>query len=174
MLYLLDFDRTLFDVGALYAALEELGKPELAGTLESLERLPIASFVYPDVAAFLATHGRETFILSSASGLTGEWETDYQQAKIDASGLTTQVAEVQVVTGGKGEAAAQIAARFAPPEPIIFVDDRLEYCLEVRAAVPRAICCLMVRDQAQIGETRSVQGMPVIHQLSEIDAIIEA
>ena len=173
MLYLLDFDRTLFAVESLYAALAARGWDELVGTHESLERVPIADYVYEDVAPFLAAHGTESIILSSASGRSGEWETAYQRAKIDASGVAAQVREVCVVPGDKAAAAAEIAQRFPPDTPMCFVDDRIEHCLAVQAALPQATCCLMVRDPSVIGPVTSVQGMPVVHTLAALDAMIE-
>lgn len=174
MKYVFDFDRTLFDVARLYDSLERQNLRHLAGSLESLPYLDVESLLYADVRAYLASKDpSDCFILSSSSGLTGEWEAAYQRAKIDASGVTELVSEVLVMQGEKGPALAGIASRFPPTEPLVFVDDRIEQCLSVRASVPQAICCLMVRDQSVIGDTSAVQGIPVVHTLAAVDAIIE-
>ena len=47
--------------------------------------------------------------------------------------------------GLKGECAAYIAAQFPKDEPIAFVDDILEQCESVKAALPQAHCFLMQR-----------------------------
>jgi NAD(P)-dependent dehydrogenase (short-subunit alcohol dehydrogenase family) len=171
MKYILDFDRTLFDVDTLYEQLARCRQSHLAGTIESFAHVAIADLLFSDVPQFLSDKKpADVYILSSVSGLSGQWETDYQTAKIAASGLAEQVAAVQVVSGEKGVAAASIAAGFPSAEPIVFVDDRIEHCLSVQAAVPEAHCWLIVLRPSIIGDRKSVQGIPVVHSLSEVGA----
>lgn len=173
MKYILDFDRTLFDVEALYQQLDRTNARHLAGTTDSFKTVSMADLLYPDVTDWLQQKPIEDlYILSSSSGLTGEWERDYQREKIIATGVGALVAEVIVVQGEKGGSAAEIAKRFPPSDRIVFIDDRIEQCLSVQMCVPRAQCCLMVRNKDVIGDISQVRGIQVVHDLSTVDAII--
>lgn len=170
MKYILDFDRTLFDVEKLYESLDKCNQSQLAGTVESFSHVSIPDFLFADVAAFfLNKNPEDMYIVSSTSGLSAQWETEYQTAKIFASGLAKKVAEVRVLAGDKGIEALKIVEQFSAPETIIFVDDRIEHCLSVKLALPRAYCFLMVRNKEVIGDTDVVQGIPVVHTLKEVD-----
>ncbi len=170
MKYILDFDRTLFDVEKLYEQLARCNQSHLAGTPESLNHISVPELLFPDVADFLQGKKLEDlFIVSSTSGVSAQWERDYQIAKISASGLDTRVAEVRVLAGDKGVEAVNIAEQFSPREMVVFVDDRIEHCLSVKSALPDSHCFLLVRNKAVIGETDVVQGIPVVHSLNEVD-----
>ena len=169
MKYLLDFDRTLFDVEQLYVELAQCGQSQLAGTVESFAYVSIADLLFSDVAEFLADKNKsDLFILSSASGLSAQWETDYQTAKITASGLDKKVASVHVVPGDKGAEAVKIASQFAPHEQIIFIDDRLENCQAVKTALPNAHIYLLKRHLKFDSKQQTRQTIPIITSLAEV------
>jgi hypothetical protein len=170
MKYILDFDRTLFDVEKLYQELETLGKREMAGTQDSLSLIPMSDLLFPDAVDFInATDLADMYILSSVSGLTAQWETDYQIAKIAATGIDKKVCEVRVVEGEKGAQALEISRLFSSEETIVFVDDRLENCLDVKSVLPKAYCFLIIRDEVIPEYDYAGVGVSVVHTLTEVN-----
>jgi hypothetical protein len=170
MKYILDFDRTLFDVEKLYQELEAIGKSEIAGTQESLSLIPMSDLLFPDVLDFFnEKNSDDIYILSSAKGLTAQWETDYQAAKIAATGIDAKVCQVRVVEGKKGAEALEIAHLFSSEETIVFVDDRLENCLDVKSVLPKVYCFLVIRDEVIPEYDYAGVGVSVVHTLTEVN-----
>jgi hypothetical protein len=174
MKFLLDFDRTLFDTDAFIAQVERDGRSDRLITPDIWQEYDVREFLYDDVLPWLATQPRESLHILTAITPTAGAEADaFQREKLRSGGFAELVASVTFVVGEKGEVAGEIASQFPPPEPIIFIDDRIEQCLSVQRALPEAHCCLMVREPAVIGSVAMVRGMTVVHSLAGVDAMIE-
>jgi FMN phosphatase YigB (HAD superfamily) len=174
MRYIIDFDRTLFDFAQFVARVEADGRRTELATPKIWQYYNVSDFFYPDVLSWFESKLREElYILTAMTPSYGPEACEYQREKLARSGLVELVSDVTFMVGEKGSHAAAIANRFPPHEPIVFIDDRIEHCLEVTAAVPRATCCLMVRDRSVIGDVSTVRGMPVVHTLKEVDAMID-
>lgn len=93
-------------------------------------------FVFPDVIGFLnqmKERGAEVCILSFG-------QSDFQNQKINASGLTSYMREVFVTTEKKHLSIARALALSESKEkqePIWFFDDRAEYVDDVKSALPQ-------------------------------------
>lgn len=172
--FILDFDRTLFDVDALYQALDTAGLRHLAGSSESVAHCAMHEFLFPDVEPFFVTkEPAQLRILSSVVGLSQSWEVDYQVAKIAASGLSKRVAEVRVVAGEKGPVVREwCTQQGVSNSPIVFIDDRIEHCLSVQECAPTAQPILLVRNPSVVGPVSRVHGIPVVHTLAAVDDVV--
>lgn len=171
MKYLLDFDRTLFDTDAFVAQVERDGRGGALLTPGIWDQYHVQDFLYADVLSWLKTVAREdVYIVTALAG--GDEAAAFQRAKLASGGFNELVTDTHFVSGLKGEVVAEIAKQFPPEEPIVFVDDRIEQCLSVQACAPQVTVCLMVREPESIGEVSTVQRMPVVHDLSGVDAII--
>lgn len=170
MKFILDFDRTLFDVEQLYASLELLNKRHLAGTEESFSCVDFTQLLFPDVQNFFRTKQKsDIYILSSTSGLSGDWEADYQRKKISQTQLDSQVKEVFIMSGEKGPHVAEVIKSFDVQEQVIFIDDRIEHCLSVSQQVPHVLCFLLVRNAENIGDIHTIKNISVVHTLRDVD-----
>ena len=173
MKYILDFDRTLFNSPACYQYITEQ-KGEFEFTAEALADIEVCQFLYDDVISWLNTESKaDLYILTAISPKYGPSAGDFQREKLFCSQVVDAVKDVVFMEGLKGEPVAEIAKQFPPHEPLVFVDDRIEQCLSVKSAAPEAVCCLMVRDPAVVGEVSEVQGIKIVHCLADVDAIIE-
>tara|TARA_B100000508_G_scaffold70522_2_gene55021 strand:- start:295 stop:816 length:522 start_codon:yes stop_codon:yes gene_type:complete len=173
MKYILDFDRTLFDVEGLYLALEEKEQRHLAGTTESLLLLDPADFLFPDVIDFLKKHKKEDlFILSSSQGITADWTEDYQAEKIERTGLSEYVAEVIVMKGGKGEFVRDLVADF-PEDNFAFIDDQAEQCISVKNMSPEVECFVVKRDDENRELDETVDGFRIIKSLFDLSKLLQ-
>ena len=170
-MYILDFDRTLFDVERLYLELAKINQSHLAGTEESFSLFSFKDLLFSDVKEFILN--KRVVILSSSNGINKDWETEYQNKKIAETGLDKLVEEVVVMSGDKGVHARQIAEQFGAHEPVVFIDDRIENCLSVKRNLPESHCFLMARDPEVVGNNKQIMGIKVVNTLLEVDDIIK-
>ncbi len=166
MKYLLDFDRTLFDMESLY---EEISKvnPELKlGSLESLKNINLERFIFSDAVEFLKTHPCDSIeIVSSCFGKTKTWNLDYQKEKIARTGVQKFVKNVHVVSESKVEVIKSIVSHGT----IVFVDDLVEHLDDVKNEVPNVKTFLINRKRECFDKnSEHIE----ISNLSEIDDII--
>lgn len=144
MKYILDFDEVLFDTSALKAKFAELNISESERGLDVFDCLTeidpsfeFSSLVFPGALQFLIERGNDCIIVSSATSVTAEHNTDlekqlaYQTEKIKRSGVEDLAQTVTVVGVSKGEALAEIKGEIeAQGEEMVFVDDREQYVCE--------------------------------------------
>jgi hypothetical protein len=125
MKYLLDFDRTVFDMEGLYVALAKKNPGAKLGSIESLNGIDLENLLFPDAIDFFNSHNKEQIeIVSSGFGLTGQWEVAYQQKKIELSGVAKYVNEIHVVADSKISTIKRIARE---SDAITYVDDHPEH-----------------------------------------------
>lgn len=124
MKYLLDFDRTVFDMEGLYRAIKRHNPDAALGSIESLKGIHLEELLFPDAVEFFNTHAKEQIeIVSSGFGLTGQWEVEYQQKKIELSGVSKYVNAIHVVADSKISTIKRIARE---ADDITYVDDHPE------------------------------------------------
>ena len=173
MKYILDLDHTLLDTTAFADALAKDGRGDEPVNPRMWYDYSAADYLYSDVVPWLQRiQTADILLLTAYTPALGLEAEAYQRAKVDSSGLAALVSEVVFMEGLKGVVAAEIAKQFPPHEPIVFVDDRVEQCLSVKAALPHALCCVMRRDSETKTTAPTLEGMPVVHTLADVDAII--
>jgi hypothetical protein len=171
MKYLVDFDRTLFDFEALKAQVTSDEKHDLVGMVEFWEHYTATDFLFPDVLSWLEDKGKDAVhVLTAFSPYLGAEAEAYQREKIHSGGFNELVGAITVMEGEKGLAAAKIAERFLPHEPIVFIDDWDEQCASVKKYLPQAHCFLISR----YGVVPEVvpAGVTVVSSLREVDGIM--
>lgn len=168
--YFLDFDRTLFDTDAFkQLQIERYGEVAL-GTLQSLEDIPVADFVFDDAFDFLSSHQQESLhIVSSCAGRSGGWDTAYQKKKLELSGISEWVSAVHVVFDQK----IQKIRKLFEGGSAVFVDDMYRHLAAVQSAVPEVQLVHIARNgTASATDEKNYNGIPTIENLTELDAII--
>ena len=167
MKYLLDFDRTVFDMEGLYLAIEQNNPGVDLGTTASLEGIDLEQFLFADAVQFFSTHAKTDIeIVSSGFGLTGQWEVEYQTKKIALSGVAKYVNNVHVVPDSKISTIKRIARE---SDEITYVDDHPE---NVANAVQH-ISGLVVVYLDRSGQSTEIAGARTISTLSELDVKIQ-
>ena len=168
MKYLLDFDHTLMDTEALKIAVAKEGRLSLVGTPELWNYHSITEFLFLDVLPWLATKPKDSLhILTAFKPSQGPEAKAFQTAKIASDNFSDLFASVTVIEGLKGEPAVEIAKQFLPHEQVVFIDDRLDQCCAVAAALPSAWCFLMRRNN-DVPEGVPA-GIRVVSSLAEVD-----
>lgn len=173
MKYILDFDHTLLDTDAFVnqvtvdEKLKDLIIPEI------WKQYNVHNFLYEDVLEWLKSKTPQNLhILTAWTPDLGLQAEAFQREKILSGKFDKLVSSITFVVGEKGKAAAEIASQFPPREPIVFVDDRIEQCLSVKKSIPRAICCLMIRNHSTNHDVREKGDLIVVNTLWDIDDII--
>lgn len=165
MKYILDFDRTVFDMESLYQAIAKQNPDATLGTVESLEGIDLEQFLFADALEFFVQHAAENIeIVSSGFGLTGQWELAYQTEKIRRSNVTQYVAKSHVVTDSKIAEIKQIAES---AKEVVYVDDHPENI----ANALENIDGLQVVYIDRSGEGKVITGAATISLLTELDKI---
>lgn len=173
MKYLIDFDQTLFDTGAFAAEVERGGRRAERFTPRIFHSYEASDFLFPEVESWLRARARrDLFLVTAITPSLGPEAEAFQREKVERSGLLPLFEDAVFLVGEKGVVAAEIAQQFPPSETIVFIDDRLEQCRSVRAALPAAVCCLMVRDRATIPALSEEWGISVVHDLREVDGVV--
>lgn len=182
MKYILDFDEVLFNTTALKQKMEALGIPESERGLDVFETIaeadPEFSFedlVFPGALEFIKEHGHNCVIVSSASSVTAENNTNleaqlkFQTEKIIRSGVTKYVAKehMHVVGVEKSEALAELQKKFG--DQIVFVDDRERYIREAKELGITAVW--MDREHRGVG--RSPEGVPTMLEFQRVGSFKE-
>ncbi|MEI7621471.1 MAG: hypothetical protein WCJ51_02970 [Candidatus Moraniibacteriota bacterium] len=133
----------LFNPHGLLARLEKYEKIDTSKIRHDFETKlqNLESFVFADVADFLAAMGKENLELVSF-GLT-----NWQQSKIVGSGLDKLVNSFVITEKLKAQAVAQLMGKLdlAVGEKIFFIDDRVEQLEDVKKAFPQIITILLCR-----------------------------
>ncbi len=143
MKYILDFDGVLFNTKLLKEKMDALGIPQSERSigvfnyiLQEDPDFNLENLVFDDALSFIRQNGRNCIIVSSASSIKDENNTNFekqikfQKTKIELSGVTEFVKDVRVVESGKQEELISIRSQFG--DGIIFVDDREKYLKEAR------------------------------------------
>ena len=166
MKYILDFDRTIFDTDRLYKELESTGNRDLAGTIESLDKLNVPDLIFADAIKFISMHNKlDIVVVTSCLGKTAVWDKSYQEEKIKRSGIRDLVGVVDVVVGEKPKA----VLKHIQTDRCVFVDDMEKHLLSVKKAIPEIICVQISRTKNLDEKTSEfVQ----ISTLAELDVII--
>lgn len=172
MQYILDFDRTLFDTDACKAEQVKRYGTDALGSLQSLEELPVETFLFEDALDFLQAHDRSSLhIVSSCAGRTGGWDTAYQRKKLEKSGVAEYVAAVHLVFDQK----IKMIRKILTDGPAVFVDDMFSHLTAVQRVLPEVqpvhiarSGTLSAKDEAQY------DGIPTIEDLTELDTVLYA
>ena len=165
MKYILDFDRTIFDMDALYSQIAKTNPHSKLGTTKSLDTIDLPKFIFPDAEAFLAAHQpSDLYIVSSCYGKSATWDIEYQKEKIKRSKIAQQVNQVFVVPESKVEA---IKPLVVGTTKAIYVDDHLEHVQAVAAALPDVQTVYLDRT----GTAPAPAGLQRITSLAEIDQL---
>jgi len=166
MKYILDFDRTLFDTELLYQrfARDDVDKNVLVPAI--WESYQAKDFLYPDTVPFLTQHDPGDLIILTAYGTKyGDQVCEYQQAKVEQTPILDLVSQIHFVEHDKAAIMQTIATTYGPSEPLVFVDDLLEHCLAVKAAVPDCQCYLIQRTSSPITPTADITIITDLTQL---------
>ncbi len=182
MKYILDFDEVLFNTTALKAKMEELSIPESERGLDVFETITkadpefsFADLVFPGALAFITEHGAQCMIVSSASSIVAENNTDlekqraFQLEKIIRSGVTQYIPQehVRVVGAEKSEVLAELQKECG--DQMVFVDDREQY---VRVAKELGINAVWM-DREHKGVGRSPDGAPTMLEFQRVGSFKE-
>jgi hypothetical protein len=163
MKYLLDFDRTVFDMEGLYQAIETYNPDAELGTVASLQGIDLQQFLFNDALEFFATHDQlDIDIVSSGFGLTGQWEVAYQIKKIELSGVGSYVRTVHVVPDSKISTIKRLAREL---EEVVYVDDHPEHVASAVQHIPGL--CVVHIDRS--GTQPDIPGSFSITKLTDID-----
>lgn len=143
MKYILDFDEVLFNTTALKQKMDSLGFSESEREGDVLDKIiqidpefDLRSLVFPGALSFLQKYGKDCIVVSSASSVTVENNTNleaqvaFQQKKIALSGVEDLVQSICVVGVDKTEALSEIQNEYG--NELVFVDDREKYVKEAR------------------------------------------
>ena len=172
MKYVLDFDRTLFDTEALYAAFVRDGVDYTQLSPDMLQGYQAADFLYPDTVPFLQQHQpSDVMILTAYNTAYGAQARAFQQAKVEQVPIRDLVSDIHYVEQDKAQSMRTIAADCVAGEQLVFVDDLLEHCASVKAAVPHCHCFLM---QRQASSLTPPPGISIISSLHQIDELLAA
>lgn len=185
MKYILDFDEVLFNTSALKEKMAALGIPEsergldvFAAIAEKDPAFDFKSLVFPGALAFVQEHGKDCVIVSSASSVTAENNTDleqqlaFQTEKIIRSGVLEYVGKdnLRVVGAEKSEALTEIRDMLrAQGESFVFVDDRERYIREAKELEIPAVWM----DREQRGFIKGPEGVPTMLEFPRIGSFAE-
>ena len=186
MKYILDFDEVLFNTSALKEKMGALGIPESERGLDVFETIAekdptfdFKSLVFPGALAFVQEHGKDCIIVSSASSVTPENNTDaqkqeiFQMEKILRSGVAEYIAQerIHVVGIGKIDMLAELQRDLEayPGEQIVFVDDRERYLREAKELGIPSIWM----DRGQTGFARGPEGVPRMLEFPRVSSFKE-
>ena len=175
MKYILDFDRTLFDTNALLQKLQAAAVDLTHLGPEHLSGMNMADFLYADTVLFLQSkQPKDIAILTALGASYGDKIREFQTAKVEQEPIISLVDQVVYVEHEKGGRAAEIVRQWPVGEPVVFVDDLLENCLSVQAAVPSVHCFLLRRENAVTQDVFAVSGVTLVQNLSEVEAFVAA
>jgi len=167
MKYILDFDRTVFDMDRLYACITKNNPLVALGTVASLENIDLTRFIFPDALAFLVTQQQNDIcIVSSCYGTSAVWDMAYQTEKIKRSGIAQYVNKVFVVPESK---VAVIKRLSQDTVATVFVDDHPEHVQAVASALPEVHTFYLDRSNSA---PIPLGGIPMIKSLTELPLAI--
>ena len=166
MKYILDFDRTVFDMDALYEKIESVNPGVEVGTVESLKDINLEELLFPDALDFFSLQDQENIqIVSSSFGLTGQWDLEYQKIKIEKSNVAQYVSDVHVVADSKISTIKRIARNV---DQAVYVDDHPEHVLNAMQHISGLTVVYINRKNEQ----PEIPGVKTIRSLAELEGII--
>lgn len=169
MKYILDYDRTLFDTQALYDALDRDGVGRRTVTPAIWQDYQVADFLYPDTVPFLQRHQpSDLIILTAYNPAYGPEAKAYQVTKVEQSPVIDLVSQIHYVPGDKGQTARQIVADHDSDQAFVFVDDVLQHCQAVQAAVPACRCFLMQRQPSDVSPSPGITAISSLDELTDL------
>lgn len=156
-LYILDFDGVLFDTEAFKRMLSRANIQEsdrnidvFADLTKNQSNFDMKSMVFPDALQFLKKFGDKCVVVSSASSICSENNTDtqrqrvFQGRKLELSGIAGLVDRVYIVDNTKSAIFQEIKNTYVNTHFVV-VDDRESYIQEAqRLGIP---AILMNREQ---------------------------
>ena len=171
MKYILDFDHTLLDTDRFVAQVTADNREDIRITPGIWQFYNVRDYLYEDVLSWLQSKTKsDVHILTAMTPSLGPESCDFQREKLHSGNFTELVESITFMIGEKGKAAAEIAKRFPPHEPLVFVDDRLDQCLSVKVAIPEAHCFMIVREgDLSVAVPPEVS---VVSNLAEVDVIM--
>jgi hypothetical protein len=172
MKYILDFDRTLFDTDAFVAATQRDGLTSTEYISPDIwHSYTVEDFLYPEVLQWLHTKNKaDVRILTAITPKQGFEAAEYQKAKVEQEPIINLVKHIYYVESDKATMMQTIATTGDPDEQLIFVDDLLEHCIAVQAAVPNCTCFLMQRTNSSSAPPPPTS-IRVIQSLADLDTI---
>ncbi len=168
--YILDFDRTLFNVDESYKVPIFQERKELVGTIEGLTNIDLPEYIFEDAQNFLNSHAKNNLhIVSSCKGTSRQWGMEYQKEKIQRSGVGEFVSSIEVVEDGKVAAVQSLV----DGTKSVFVDDSAEHLEAVLKQCPEVLCIQIIRPSPVKRITPTTNPViPIIQNLSQLDDII--
>ncbi len=176
MKYILDFDEVLFNTAALKEKMAECNIPESERGVGVFDRIAeadpsfnIRDLVFPNVWNFLKKYEDDCIIVSSASSMKAENNTNvqaqeaFQEKKIELSGVGEFGAVVYVVGADKTEALAEIQQSYSDTE-LVFLDDREVYVRQARDLGIKSIWM----DREGKGHGTSAEGVPTMLEFPRV------
>jgi hypothetical protein len=163
MRYILDFDRTLFSTERFIsaAALDVQDSSRLTASI--WDTYDASSFLYEDTIPFLESLSPEKVVILTAwSERFGPQVYDFQTAKVERSGVTKYVSEVELVSGDKGPHIRKLLTS----EPTVFVDDKIAQLLSAKEHCPEVTVVQMIRPSVSGLPTHP--SVPIITSLKEL------
>ena len=183
MKYILDFDEVLFNTTALKAKMAELGVGEEERGLKVFERITeldpefdFTSLIFPGALKFLTDHGADCIVVSSATSVTPENNTDlekqraFQMEKITRSGAHSLVHDVRVVGTSKREELQDLQSQLENQgEDMVFMDDRERYVREAHELGIKSIWM----DRAGKGYVSNAEGVPIMLEFPRVGSFAD-
>jgi methionine salvage enolase-phosphatase E1 len=180
MKYILDFDEVLFNTTALKEKMEELGISEVQRDISLLETIfekdpnfKMEDLVFPNALEFLKEHGKDCIVVSSASSIKSENNTnqeaqkEFQLKKIVLSGIGELVEDVRVVGAEKKEALSKIMKEFG--EELVFLDDQEVYIREAQELGIKSVWM----DREGKGHLTGPEGVPTMLEFPRVGNFAE-
>lgn len=158
----------LYDPYRQLKALAEYNEVSFERLKESLHNFmtDISGYVFSDVLPFLAQFRREDLFLVSYG------QAEFLQKKVSGSKIDRFFCEAHFVTGQKGTAIETIMQRHGSAyEQWVFIDDRLDQILSVRAYLPMITTIQMIRPNSRYPQTAA--SCTTASDCSEICRIIQ-
>jgi hypothetical protein len=142
MLYILDFDHTLFDTDRFKSDAMRRGGNEDWVRPAIWDQFDATQYLYSDTLPFLESVGVENaIILTAMSPHLGPQTREFQKMKLERSGVRPYVKDIIFMEGDKGSYVADLCAH----TQATFVDDTLDHLRSVQTLCPEVSLVHMVR-----------------------------
>jgi hypothetical protein len=168
--YIFDFDHTLFDTPLFSFEATAYKSDGLYVTPQIWNILDAQKYIYNDVYDFLLRVGPSTVkILTAMTPELGPQSREFQKAKLARSGISEYVSDIIFMEGAKG----LFVKEMYTGEPTIFIDDKLEQLLSVKASCPEVFTVQIVRPDLKNTIIASTQAdIPVVTSLAELSDLL--
>lgn len=170
MKYILDFDHTLFNTslfGQKASAYEERGTKITSAIWDIFDA---TSFLYDDTLDFLKKVGKDNVvILTAIKPSLGVHAREFQETKLEKSGVRTFVDDIIFMEGEKGSYVKDLYANV----PTLFLDDTLEQLQSVRRVCPDVTTVQMVRPLLEHrGPISTSKDIAVVTSLADVSQMV--